>query len=311
MALLSFVIPCYRSEDTIEKVINEVIEKVSERECYDYEIICVNDFSPDNVQQVLESLASKNQRIKVANLSKNMGKHSALMAGYSVARGEYIISLDDDFQSPTGELWRLLDSLIVDGNDFATARYRVKKQSLFKNMGSNVNHYMQKVMLNKPLSLRFENFFAMRRYVMLELLKYTRPYPYIEGLILRITRNIGQVTMEERDRFDDKPTGFTFNKSVSLWVNGLTAFSIKPLRIASLMGFLMAIAGFLFGLYLVIQRLVNPEIAIGFTSMVAINLLGFGIVMICLGIIGEYIGRIYICINDSPQFVIKSSINLD
>ena len=310
--LLSFVIPCYRSEMTIEKVIDEIIETVSQRsERYDYEIICVNDCSPDNVLSVLKKLASDNHKIKVVDFAKNMGKHAAVLAGYSYSSGELIINVDDDFQCPVYELWRLLEPLNSSDCDFVTANYKMKKQSTFKNFGSNVNMLMAQIMLGKPKGLRFENFSAMRRYIMLEMIKYDKPYPYLEGLICRVTNKIEIVEMEERERGDDKATGFTFHKSMSLWLNGFTAFSVKPLRISTVLGFVLALVGFVVGIILIIKRILNPEMPAGYTSMMAMQLLIGGIIMIILGLIGEYIGRIYICLNNSPQYVIRDTINTD
>lgn len=309
--LLSFVIPCYRSEKTIEKVCGEIADTVSQRDNYDYEIICVNDFSPDNVYSVLERLAAADPRIKVVNCARNMGKHSAVLAGYKYAKGDYIVNIDDDYQCPANELWRLLEPVEKDECDFATAKYPVKKQSAFKNFGSNINLFMSSVMLDKPASLRFENFSIMKRFVMEEIVKYDKPYPYLEGLIYRVTHRISSVEMEERSRADDNATGFTFKKSLSLWLNGFTAFSVKPLRIATVLGFVIALLGFIFGAFVIIRKLINPTIEAGYTSLIAVLLFIGGVIMILLGLIGEYVGRIYICLNNTPQYIVKNTINLD
>lgn len=307
--LLSFVIPCYRSEHTISKVTEEIIQVVSQRPQYDYEIICVNDFSPDNVYSVLMGLADKNPKIKIVNLAKNMGKHSAVLAGYSFVSGEYIINLDDDFQCPTYELWNLLKPVECDECDYATARYYTKKQAAWKNFGSNVNVLMGIVMLDKPKELRFENFSVTKRFVTDEIIKYTNPYPYLEGLVLRVTRRIKMVDMEERERADDNSTGYTFKKSLSLWMNGFTAFSVKPLRIATILGFATAAIGFLYGLYMIIRKLIEPNIMMGYTSLAVIQLFLGGMILMCLGLVGEYIGRIYISINNAPQYVVRDTRN--
>lgn len=309
--LLSFVIPCYRSELTIEKVIDEIIKTVSQRaDKYDYEIICVNDCSPDNVYMVLESLAYKNSKIKVISLTRNMGANAAILAAYARVSGEYIITLDDDYQCPVYELWKLLDPVENDECDFSTANYYKKKQSRFKKFGSNVNMLMSSIMLNKPLNLRFENFNILKRFVVDEIVKYDKPYPYIEGLVFRVSSRVSVVMMEERFRGDDRPSGFTFRKSFSLWLNGFTSFSIKPLRISSFLGFLFSVIGFVIGVVLIIEKFLDPTIAEGYTSLIATQLLIGGILMILLGLIGEYIGRIYICLNNTPQYVIKNTINL-
>lgn len=310
MTLLSFVIPCYRSEKTIEKVIDEIIATVAQREGYDYEVIAVNDSSPDNVYEVLKRIAAANKKVKVINFAKNMGKHAAVLAGYSVARGKYIVNLDDDYQCPTYALWSLLEPVERDECDYATAKYCFKQEAWYKRLGSNVNVWMGHVMLDKPMSLRLENFSVMKAFVAREVIGYKNPYPYLEGLILRVTRRILAVPMEERERGDDNATGFTLKKSMSLLMNGLTAFSVKPLRVASLCGTLFAIMGFILGIVMVVRKLVNPAVPTGYSSIVAILLFSSGLIMLMLGLIGEYLGRMYICLNGSPQYVIRETINL-
>ena len=293
MCLLSFVIPCYRSEKTIELVIDEIKKTVKERPKYDYEIIAVNDNSPDLVYEVLKRLAQKDHKIKIVNLARNMGKHSAVMAGYSYAKGDYIVNLDDDYQSPAYELWKLIELLENQACDVATAVYYQKKEKFYKRFGSDINLWMTRILLDKPEDIRMENFSAMRKYVCDEIIKYKNPYPYLEGLILRVTKNVSSVPMEQRDRADENPSGFTLKKSLSLFINGLTAFSVKPLRISSLLGITFAIVGFLFGVSIIIKKIVDPSIAIGYSSIMAIILFSSGLTMLLLGLIGEYLGRIY------------------
>lgn len=307
--LLSFTIPCYRSENTVTNVVDEIIAKVQEMSGYDYEIIAVNDCSPDNTWQVLETLAEGNPKIKCINLAKNVGKHAALMAAFSMVQGDIVIGVDDDGQCPLHELPKLLEPL-NQGYDMSMASYPKKKQSLFKNFGSHVNDYMVRFLIGKPKGLVFSNFIARKRFVCEEIIKYKNPYPYLEGLTLRATHNIALVPMEERER-QAGTSGYTLKKSLALWVNGCTAFSVKPLRLAAVLGLVFAVVGFLAGFALVIQKLINPAIQAGYTSIMALLLFVSGIMMLLLGIIGEYIGRIYICINDSPQYVIREKKNAD
>ncbi len=310
MKLLSFVIPCYGSEKTIEYVIDEIVEVVAQRKDYDYEIVCVNDASPDNVISVLEKLAKENKKIKVIDFSKNFGKHSAVMAGFSMTSGDYIVSLDDDGQCPMDRLWDLIDPLDEDKVDMTMAEYPKKKQAGWKNIGSSINSLMSRTLINKPKDLQFSNFFVMKSYMVEEILKYENPYPYLEGLILRTTDRILSVEMEERDRFAGRGN-FTFFKSLGLWINGFTAFSVKPLRVATLVGSLFALIGFVFEIIIVINRLFNPKVPLGYSSTLAIMLFIGGIIMLMLGLIGEYIGRIYISLNNSPQYVIRKIINCE
>lgn len=310
MTLLSFVIPCYRSEKTIEKVIDEIIATVSQRQGYDYEVIAVNDCSPDGVYEVLKRIAASNKRVKVINFTKNMGKHAAVLAGYAVARGDYIVNLDDDYQCPVYELWSLLEPVERDECDYVSAKYEAKKESWLKRAGSKVNAWMSQVMIGKPRGMAIENFSILKRFVAKEIVNYKNPYPYLEGLLLRVTSRIKSVPMKERERGDDNPSGFTLSKSISLLLNGLTAFSVKPLRVASFCGAVFAVFGFVYGIIMIIRKIVNPEIMMGYSSMITVLLISSGLIMSMLGLIGEYLGRIYICINNFPQYVIRETINI-
>ncbi len=307
--LLSFIIPCYGSQETILSVINEIAGKMCEKPAYDYEIITINDCSPDGVLSVLKTISNDNKRVKVIDLAKNAGKHGALMAGFKYCSGHIIICVDDDLQCPMDQLWNLLEPLNGDC-DISIANYGLKKQSRFKNIGSKVNSLMANCLIDKPKDLHLSNFLALKRFVVKELLKYDKPYPYIDGLMLRTTRKIANVPMEDRERTFGN-SGYTFKKSIQLWMNGFTAFSVKPLRIATVLGALCACCGFAFGIYTIIHKILNPLTPAGYSSTMAVLLFIGGMIMLMLGLIGEYIGRIYISINNSPQYVIRDTINLD
>ena len=310
--LISFIIPCYRSENTIEKVIDEIVATVAERSEYDYEVICVNDMSPDGVWDVLQKIAAKNEKVKLINFAKNQGKHSALMAGHAAASGEYVVDIDDDFQSPVNNLWKLMEPVVNGECDVAMANYFKKSESLFKRFGSWVNKRMIASMLEKPVNLHWDNFTVMRRYISDAILEYKNPYPYMEGLIFSVTRNVHIVMMEDRSRADDNSTGYTFKKSLDLWMNGLTAFSVKPLRVASMVGIIFAVAGFIWGTIILLQKFVFHTIEVlGYASLASIMLFATGVMMIMLGLMGEYIGRMYISMNHIPQYTIKEKVNFD
>ena len=306
---LSFVIPCYCSERTIEEVIAEIHSKMTEKSDWTYEIIVVNDASPDNVYSVLISLAHSDHRIKVINLVKNSGKPSAQMAGYAFAKGDIIVDLDDDGQCPIDKLWDLIEPL-NNGYDVVYARYSKRKQSAFKNFGSKINALMARYIIDQPKDLYISNFSAHKHFVSAEMIKYKNPYPYCTGLILRTTSNIANVDMEERERTAGVGH-YTFRKSLSLWLNGFTAFSVKPLRIATFLGAVCALFGFLFGVVTIIHKLLNPAMPAGYSSTMAVLLFVGGMIMLMLGLIGEYVGRIYISINNSPQYVIRETVNCE
>ena len=169
---------------------------------------------------------------------------------------------------------------------------------------------MTEFIINRPKDMEFTNFMILRSYIVDEIIKYKNPYPFFTGLILRTTKDIINVDMEERERISGSST-FTFGKMLGMWVNGLTAFSIKPLRISSLVGVICAVIGFIFGLVTIIRKLVLSNISVGWSSTISIMLFIGGLIMLMLGMIGEYLGRIYISLNNSPQYVIKEKINFD
>ena len=300
---LSFVIPCYGSEKTIEAVVEEIAGKVAERPEVDYEVIPVNDCSPDNVWQVLEALHARNAKVKPVALAKNMNRPGAVMAGLTVSEGDVAVILDDDGQCPVDRLWDLLAPL--DGDyDVSMAKYPDRKQSLFKDFGTLVNRVMTNVVLRRPKGLEFTNFMAIKRYIVDEILKYPNSYPYMTGLLLRTTKYLTNVEMEERCRFSGK-SNFTFVKMLELWMNGLTAFSVVPLRMATFAGIVCSIFGFLMSLWVVVNKFVHPDVPLGYSSVMSALFFIGGMIMMMLGVIGEYIGRTYISINKSPQFVIR------
>ena len=305
--LVSFVIPCYNSAQTIGKVVEEISVTMRNLEKYHYEIVLVNDCSPDDTFEVIKSICKEREEVCGISLARNFGQHAALMAGFHYVHGDIVICLDDDGQTPAGEAGKLL-AKIEEGHDVVYARYEHKQHSAFRNFGSKINELMIRVMLGKPRDLYISSYFAARRFIIEEMIRYTSPYPYVIGLVLRATKKIANVDVNHRER-EIGTSGYTLGKLFALWFNGFTAFSIKPLRIATVMGGVTAIAGFLYGIYTVIKKLVNPNVVIGFSSLMSAVVFIGGMMMLMLGIIGEYIGRIYISLNNSPQYVIRECVN--
>ena len=300
---ISFVIPCYRSENTIETVVQEIRDTVATRSGTDYEIVLVNDCSTDGVWQVIKRLAANDNHIKGICLAKNFGQHCALMAGYGQATGDYIISLDDDGQTPASESFKLVDKL-EEGYDVVYGYYEHSAQHLFRRFGTWVNKKMAEAIIGQPKTLRTTSFFIMRKFIVDEIVRYPHPFAYISGLVFRATKNLGNVEVQHRRRIEGE-SGYTIAGLIGLWINGFTAFSVKPLRAATFIGVICALVGFVTGLYVVYQKFLNPEIPVGYTSMLATLLFVGGMIMLLLGLIGEYVGRIYISINQSPQYVVR------
>lgn len=306
MKKVSFVIPCYRSEQTLPAVIEEIKSTMLSANRYEFEIILVNDCSPDNTWGTIQELVKNNNNITGINFSKNFGQHSGLMAGLREAKGDVVVCLDDDGQTPADEVFKLLDKL-EDGFDAVYARYASKKHSAFRNFGTFMNEKMAEKLIGKPEDLFVSSYFAVKRFIVDDMIRYENAYPYVIGLVLRATKNIANVDVNHRSR-EIGVSGYTFGKLLNLWINGFTAFSVKPLRMATGMGAAFAVLGFLYGIYTIIKKFIVPDVPIGYSSMmVAIMIIG-GMMMLMMGLIGEYIGRIYISMNNSPQYVIKEKI---
>lgn len=304
---VSFVIPCYVSSHTISHVVQEVNEEMQRLQQYMWEFVLVDDCSPDDTFRAIRDLCINYPNIIGLSLARNFGQHAALMAGFNYVSGDFIICLDDDGQTPGEEVGKLLAKM-EEGYDAVYARYDNKQHSVFRNLGSKINSKMTELLLNKPKNLYISSYFAVRRYIVDEMIKYDNAFPYVIGLVLRSTKHIANVDVKHRNRMEGA-SGYSVAKLLSLWMNGFTAFSVKPLRLASLLGVLLALIGFISTILLILNKLLHPaEVLLGWSSTMSVMMLIGGVLLIVLGIIGEYIGRIYICMNKSPQYVIREEI---
>ena len=307
-SLLSFVIPCYRSAQTIGGVVEELRRTVETRKAeFRHEIILVNDGSPDNVAGVITALCKEHPEIVFVNLSRNFGQHSALMAGFAEVRGDIVICLDDDGQTPADECFRLIDK-VQEGYDLVFAEYPVSKQNMVRRLGSRFNAACNHYFFGQPKDLKANSYYACRRFVVDSALQYPNPFPYITGLLFQSVSRYTNVAVTHRPRTEGE-SGYDLKKLIALWANGVTAFSIKPLRMASYLGWFTAVFGFLFALITIISKLVNPDMQAGWASTIAVMLALGGVIIALIGILGEYIGRIYLSINRCPQYVVRNVID--
>ena len=308
MQMISFVIPCYRSSQTLPGVIQEIKDTMKTLKNYEYEIVLVNDSSPDDTFCVITGLCRENDNITGINLARNFGQHAALMAGFHYVKGDVVVCLDDDGQTPACEVGRLLAG-IEEGADVVYAKYNHKHHSGFRNFGSHVNEVMTRIMLGKPKDLYVSSYFAAKRFVVDEMIRYEYAYPYVIGLVLRTTKNIVNVEIDHRDRQAGE-SGYTLKKLLGLWFNGFTAFSVKPLRVASVTGTICALCGFAYGIYTIIKKIFiqPPDLVIGFSALMSVLVFMGGMLMLMLGLVGEYMGRMYVSMNNSPQYVIREIV---
>lgn len=300
---LSIIIPCYCSGNNIRKVVSDIDETLKDKNM-SYEIIMVNDSSPDNTFEIIDDIAKSRDNTYAIDLARNSGQHAAIMAGFNYAKGKMIATCEDDGQTDVSIIPQLIDKL-NEGYDVAAPEYKDRgKRSLFRRFGTACANAMANWMIPRPKGILVPVFFVAKRFVIKEIIRYNQPYPYLEGLILRSTFNIALVESRQKERLEGE-SGYTLKKMISLWLNGFTSFSIKPLRISIIFGVISAIVGALVGIYVIINKLVNPDVLLGWSSTIAIMLFMFGIAFVILGMIGEYVGRIYLCINKTPQFVVR------
>lgn len=300
---ITIVIPVYNAEKTIAKLVEELITKLCT--LCSLEIVLVNDHSKDTSERVCISLYNKHSTIiRFFSLAKNVGEHNAVMAGLNNISGDYAVIMDDDFQNPIEEVKRLIEYAAQTDYDVIYTYYEKKEHSLFRNLGSLFNDRVANLMLGKPRDLYLSSFKIIKRTLVDEVIKYDLPFPYIDGLILRSTENIGKFKVRHDTRKIGK-SGYTFSKLVSLWLNMFINFSILPLRFATLLGFSFAGLGFITGISAIIERINNPNLPQGYTFLFVFIAVISGVQLISVGILGEYIGRFFLAHSKKPQFLIK------
>jgi glycosyltransferase involved in cell wall biosynthesis len=304
---LSIVIPVYRGATSIGPLVDLLVDTLHAQ--YTLEIILVNDCSPDNSEEVCIGLYQKYRSIvKFYSLAKNVGEHNAVMAGLNKSTGDWVVIMDDDFQNPVSEVIKLVSFAVARSYDVVYTEYENKKHSLFRNLGSWLNDKVANVMLKKPKHLYLSSFKAVNRFLVGEIVKYTLPYIYLDGLILRTTSNIGKCTVEHRERAHGR-SGYTIKKLFSLWLNMFANFSILPLRAATWLGFAFAALGFSLGIETIFEKILNPHIPVGYAFLVFLVTVFAGAQLIAIGMVGEYLGRIFVYENKSPQFTIRKEFD--
>ncbi|EDZ62241.1 glycosyl transferase, family 2 [Sulfurimonas gotlandica GD1] len=297
---ISICIPVYNGAATIALLVEEVKEKLNE---YELEIILINDGSKDNSEDVCVDISKKYDFVKFIALRKNFGEHNAVLCGLNYITGDYCVIIDDDFQNPPSEIIALIEES-KKGYDVVYSKYEEKKHHWFRNLGSKFNDSVATWLLNKPKGLYLSSFKLIKKEVVDEIIKYKGPFPYIDGLILRVTDNIGVRTVEHSKR-EEGESNYTLSKLISLWLNMFVNFSIKPLRIATVVGVTISLCSFILGIVFIIEKLIHPDTSMGWTSLMVSILFLSGIQLVFLGIIGEYLGKQYLDQNGTPSAVVK------
>lgn len=306
---ISVVIPCYRSENTIEKVVGEIKAEFLKQSKYDYQIILVNDGSPDNTISAIKRLCANDRKILGINLSRNFGQASAKMAAIKYIEGDIAVYMDDDGQHPASGIFQLAEKICA-GYDVVYAAFPHKKHSAFKRFTSWLNKKVSVWVGNSPAGIRSSSFLAYSRFVVDSLKNYQSPFVSMGGYLMKITNKYANVELEHRDRLAGE-SGYTLKKLLKLWMNTFTNFTIVPLRISSLLGVCSAAIGMLFGFFVIIRKIIRPDISAGYSSTISVILFIGGIIMMMLGMIGEYLGRLYMTVSNAPQYAIREILNYE
>jgi len=300
---LSIVIPVYRSEAILPTLVQEIQGELDPN-LDSFEVIFVNDCSPDKSWEVLTELSDRYPFVKAVDLSINVGQHNAIMAGLNQAQGEVIVMMDDDLQHHPKyilEFYRAIQA----GADICYCKFAHNKHALWKVMGSRFNNLVSSFLLNKPKNLYLSSFKAITAFVKDEVIRYRGPYAYVDGLIWSASNRYKVIEITHHERLEGVG-GYNLKRSISLWLKMSTSFSIAPLRLASAMGGIFAGFGVAYMIYALIQKIYYNLDAPGWTTLVILISVIGGVQLIMLGVIGEYLGRAYLKLNEKPQYVIRS-----
>lgn len=302
--LHSIIIPCYKSDQTIRKVVELTMAEMEKMGRNQYEFVLVDDYSPDGGKtlKILRELVQDYDCVKVVELAKNSGQHNAIMAGLNYASGDILIAMDDDMQTHPSQLPIILNEL-DKGYDIVYGYYPHKQHSKFRNFGSYINYMTVRILLKKPKDLKTSSFWAIKKFVRDYAVEYKSAYTHLQGVFLRITRNISSVPIQHFKR-EVGTSNYTMKKLMQLWSN-IMGFSIVPLRLATILGYIFSLIGILGAVAVIIRKIVRPVTYIGWPSMMVCICFFSGLILLFMGLIGEYIGRIFLNISNNPQFVVR------
>ena len=303
---LSIVIPLYFSADTIEAVVRQIEALAVDG---GHELILVNDGSTDATSDICRRLVSGARiPITLVEHARNFGEHNAVLTGWRHARGRHIVNLDDDGQNPPAEAVRLWQHALANNLDVVFGHYVTKQHSAFRNFGSWFTNRMTDWALDKPRGFYLSSFRCVSAFVAKQVVNYAGPYPYIDGLLLQVTQRIGSIDVVHVARQAGEST-YTLRRLVNLWLSAWINFSVLPLRVATVLGLFVGAAGIVaFGgvLWLWLQ---NRGPAYGWGWLMSSLLIFSGTQLVLLGLIGEYIGRMFLAVNQRPQSVVREVID--
>lgn len=305
---LSIVVPVYNGAASVGELVHAL-------EALDipggHEIVLVNDGSPDNSREVcVELVKTAKIPVTLVDHARNYGEHNAVMTGLRHARGKWVINMDDDLQNPPSEVVRLLTFAQENKFEVVYTYYDEKQHAGWRNLGSQFTNWCATQLLDKPKDLYLSSFRCMSAFLVGRILDYHGPFPYIDGLILQITRDIGRLKVQHLPRAIGR-SNYTIRRLVRLWLNMFVNFSVMPLRLATVTGMVLAGIGLLGVIAVFIEALIRRDTPPGWGSLMAAVLFLSGMQLMILGIFGEYLGRIYLTLNRKPQATVRQVFKRD
>lgn len=299
---VSVVIPVYNGAATISLLVESLLEA---NPGYRLQVVLVNDGSADGSANACRSLVSLVPGVVTfVDLARNCGEHNAVMAGLAHARGDYCVVMDDDFQNPPGEAFRLVETATRKRADVVFAEYRSKRHHWARNLGSRLANAAARRLMGLPSGIYLSSFKCLSRFVVDHVTSYRGPFPYLDGLAMRTTRNIA-VIPARHDYSRKGRSGYTVGKLLQLWVSSAVNFSVLPLRVATVIGIALSTAGMAGAGIVVAEKLGRPDMPAGWASLFVATLLLAGIQLLLLGVIGEYLGQLVLTVNGTPQYVVR------
>jgi glycosyltransferase involved in cell wall biosynthesis len=309
MPRYSVIIPVYNSA----KIVTLVIERTRTffaQHGLSYEIILVNDGSRDGSWAVIAAQAAQYPEVIAINLLRNYGQHNAVFAGIHQSRGQHVITIDDDLQNPPEEIIHLIDAMRDGNHDVVFGRFVQKQHSLVRRLGSGLIRQMNNRIFMCPPDIVPTNFRLIRRDVVDRMLGYRTAYPYTTGLALMFAQSVGNAWVKHQERHEGK-SNYNLVRIISLVLRILFNYSIWPLRLVTITGFVIASVSFLIGVVLIVRKLFDSIQIEGWTGIMVMLALLNGVIIVMLGMLGEYTIRILQQMNSKETYHIKEVVKRD
>lgn len=305
--VITIAIPCYKSAKTIEGVVDSIDAAFKAQSEYSYEIILVNDGSPDNTFEVIHRICEKNDKVTGVNLSKNYGQGSAKMAAVEYVKGDYLVYMDDDGQHPVEGIFTMVEK-INEGYDIVYANFEHKKHNAFKKITSDIHNWYLSKIDSKPKDIHLSSFMGLSSFCIEALQTSGCPVVSMGAYLRKLTKRIVNVDMPHLKRKEGK-SGYSLKRLFKLWRGSITSFNTQLLNYSMTIGVVVGSIGILAAIVIIIRKLVNPHIAIGYASVMAGMLILSALIMFFISIASDYIGKIYLILCKLPPYKVREVIN--